>query len=690
MRLSVHALACLLSVLGTSATIAAPPPASEQRTVPVTEPLAYGTAWYPEQWSESEWDADLKLMKQGGFTFVRLGEFAWSSIEPAEGKYDWGWLDRAIAKASAYRLKVVIGTPTAAPPAWMTEKYPEILLVEQTGIRSRHGGRRHFSVGSALYRQKAAKIAELMAARYGSNPAVIGFQIDNEYGRATYDDEIRARFQVWLKAKYQTLGAFNAAYDGAQWSLAYSDWKQVPIPDARDNPSLYLDWMRFFSMQWRDYQQVQMDAIRPHLPRPKFITTNYTGRYDNFDAALTAQPLDLVSWDWYFPGVRVDPAEGGFLNDMNRGFIEKNFWVMETAPGNTNWADRNYVMPRGEVRAMAWQAVAHGADGYAFWTWRPALGGVEQFHGTLTDAGGRPQPVFAEAAQVGAEFAKVRAAIAGTDPVVDTAMLHDFPNRWAIKRQPMTVDYDPFVLFTDFYRATKPAVAGIAVVAPTTALKRYKLVVAPALHLVSLDEAKALGDYVRQGGHLVIGPRAGVKDHGSKLLMPGPLAAFSDLVGAHVDQTHVPPEPLALSGELGTATVKIWAERIAIDKPDVSTLLRYPASDDWLDRAPAVITRKVGKGRVTYIGAWLDDGGFKRVMSWAARMAGTKPVFPDMPDDVEITARDNGSNRLVTAINWGRTAKTITLPSAQLDLLTGAQATSVTLQPYGVAVLRRP
>jgi len=688
MRFKVGVLALLMTALAAPAAFAAS--AAKPSQGPAGQALEYGTAWYPEQWSEDTWDADLKLMQQGGFTFIRMGEFSWSSIEPAEGKYDWGWLDRAIAKAATYRLKIVLGTPTAGPPAWMTTKYPEILAVEQNGIRARHGGRRHFSVGSALYRQKAAKIAELMAARYGGNPAVIGFQIDNEYGRATYDDEIRGRFQAWLKAKYQTLDAFNAAYDGAQWSLAYSDWKQVPIPDTRDNPALYLDWMRFFSTQWRDYQQVQMDAIRPHLPRPKFITTNYTGRYDNFDFALTAQPLDIVTWDWYFPGARVDPAEGGLLNDMNRGFIEKNFWVVETAPGNTNWADRNYVMPKGEVRAMAWQAVAHGADGYAFWTWRPALGGVEQFHGALVDAGGRPQPVFAEAAQVGAEFAKVRAAIAGTDPVVDTAMLHDFPNRWAIKRQPMTVDYDPFVLFTDFYRATKPAVAGIAVVAPSAALKRYKLVVAPALHLVSADEAKALTDYVREGGHLVLGPRAGAKDHGSKLLMPGLLAAFSDLVGAHVDQTHVPAEPLTLDGELGPTTVKIWAERIAVDKPDVTTLLRYPASDDWLDRAPAVITRPFGKGRVTYVGAWLDDAGFKRVIGWAAGMAGAKPLFAGMPDDVEITAREKGGDQLVTAINWSRSAKTVTLPSPQLDLLTGVRANSFTLQPYGVAVLRKP
>jgi len=688
MRFPVFLFACLLALLGSPAPAASSPREAERSAA--AGALEYGTAWYPEQWPESQWDADLQLMQKGGFTFIRIAEFAWSTIEPSEGRYEWAWLDRAIARAAAHKLKVVIGTPTAAPPAWLSEKYPEILLVEANGIRARHGARRHFSVGSALYRQKAARIAALMAERYGRHPSVIGFQIDNEYGRATFDEETRGRFQAWLRDKYRTLDAFNDAYVGAQWSLAYSGWNQVSIPDARDSPSLYLDWMRFFSQQWRDYQQVQIDAIRPHLPAPKFITTNFTGRYDNFDFALTAQPLDLVSWDWYFPGVRVDPAEGGLLNDMNRGFLEKNFWVMETAPGNTNWADRNYVMPKGEVRAMAWQAVAHGADGYAFWTWRPALGGVEQFHGTLTDAGGRPLPVYGEAAQVGAEFAKVRSAIAGTEPFADTAILHDFANRWAIKRQPMTVDYDPFVLFTDFYRATKPAVGGIAVVAPTAKLARYKLVVAPALHLVSAAQVQALTDYVRGGGHLVLGPRAGVKDEGSKLLMPGPLAAFADLVGARVDQTHVPPEPIALEGDLGAATARIWAERIVVEKTDVATLLRYPTSDDWLDRYPAVVSRQVGKGRITYVGAWLDDAGFKRVMRWAADMAGARPVLPDMPDDIEITARDKGPARLVVAINWSRVSKTVPLPELHVDMLSETRGASITLKPFGVAVLRKP
>ena len=692
MRLPIGLCGLLLAVFAAKAGLAADPIIGAAKPASAAAgPLEYGTAWYPEQWPEAAWDADLKLMHDAGFTFVRVAEFAWSTIEPAESRYEWAWLDRAIARAHAHDLKTVLGTPTAAPPAWMTTKYPEILLVEQNGDVGRHGGRRHFSVGSALYRQKAAQIAAAMAERYGRDTSVIGFQIDNEYGCATFDDVMRRRFQDWLQAKYTTIDHFNAVYHGVQWSLAYTDWAEVPIPDGRDSPSLYLDWLRFFSEQWRDYQQVQIDAIRPHLPPQKFITTNYTGRYDNFDFGLTAQPLDLVAWDWYFPGARVDPAEGGFLHDMNRGFLDRNFWVMETAPGNTNWADRNYIMPKGEVRAMAWQAVAHGADGYAFWTWRPALGGVEQLHGALTDAGGRPQPVYAEAAQIGTEFARVRSAIAGSVPIADTAILHDFPSRWALKRQPMTIDFDPFVLFTDFYRAIKPAVAGIAVLRAPQNLARYTLVIAPSPHVISAVDAKALDDYVRGGGHLVLGPRSGVKDPSNALFMPGAPGPLASLIGAHIDQTHVPPEPIIVAGELGSGRVQKWAERIAIDAPDVTILLRYPASSDWLDSAPAVISRRVGRGRVTYVGAWLDDPAMARVLAWCAAAAGAAPLLANLPDSVEATARETGNRRLHILINWAKEARSVILPMPFSNLIGGsAPVSQLTLAPYGVAVLSKP
>lgn len=339
---------------------------------------------------------------------------------------------------------------------------------------------------------------------------------------------------------------------------------------------------------------------------------------------------------------------------------------------------------------MAWQAVAHGADGYAFWTWRPTLGGIEQLHGALTDPGGRPQPVYYEAAQVGREFKTVGPALAGSVPVADTAMLHDYPNRWTMRRQPMHKEFDARRLFVDFYRATKPAVAGIAVLRGPERLDRYKLVVAPGLHIVTRADAAKLTAYVSGGGHLVLGPRSGVKDEHGLLWEPGQPGPLSELVGAHVDQVNIPPGDVVLTGVTGSAKATIWAERLAIDTPETTATLRYSGGDGWLDGQAAAVTRRVGRGRVTYLGAWLDAPSLARFIAAAAADAGAKAVMANMPDGVEVTARKGPRGQVDVVINWWPERRTIKLPQPMRDLLTDKTVNEVTLDRFGVATLAQP
>jgi beta-galactosidase len=669
----------VLTVVGAAnETCAAPPP-------PTVFP--YGLSWYPEQEDEAGWGADLSQMRTANITFVRMGEFAWSRMEPREGVYDFGWLDRAIALAKARRIKVLLGTPTAAPPAWLTTKYPETLLIDAAGQRAKHGGRRHFSVGSAVYRQKAAGIAAELARRYGHDPSVIGFQIDNEYGRDTRDSETRAAFQKWLSVKYGDVARMNAAWFATNWSQTYDDWTQVNIPGPGDNPGLVLDWQRFWSEFWREYQQNQIDAMRPHLAADKILTTNFVAHYDNFDYSVPAQKLDVVGWDWYFEGQDFDPAEGGMLHDLYRGFLGRNPWVIEAAAGNIVYVDRNFTQAPNINRAMVWQAVGHGADAYAFWVWQPPLNGNEPFHGSLVDTAGRPRPVFAEIAKTGAEIAKVWPRLHGTTPVAEVAMLHDYPSRWALKRLPMTKDYNPWSVFVAWHRAFGPAVSGIDVLRGAKSLDKYRMVIAPALHIIGKDEAEQLATYVRGGGHLVIGPRSGVKDETSSLWMMGQPGPLSALLGSHVDQTEVLAKPIALEGGLGAMTANVWAERLVADAADLETIVRYGPSDGWLDRAPAVVSRRVGKGRVTYVGALLDDDALARVAIWAATGVGAKPLWPGIPRGVEVMARASSKQRTYLVINWTGSPQAIRLPTPMRDLLSGSTVSAVTLNRYGVAVV---
>lgn len=692
-------LACVLAVVlavSSAPSVAQSYPAIPLRPAPTPqETFPFGVAWYPEQFPESEWNAELDLMRAANISFVRIAEFSWSTLEPSERRYEFAWLDRAIAAAAAKGMKVVIGTPTAAPPAWMTAKYPDILLVEADGKPATHGWRRHGSVASPRYRKFAAAIAGKLAERYGRNPAVIAWQIDNEYGRETWDAEMERRFQLWLQKRYRTIDALNDAWGNRYWSLDYSAWNQIKAPrnQTRAQPALWIDWLRFGSSMWSEFQQNQIDAMRPHLAPDVSITTNYVAKYAEFDWSVPARGLDFVSWDWYFDEPAMIPADGAMQHDVYRGFLKRNVWVMETAPGVANSvgpgaaAITPWFQRKGETRSMAWQAVAHGADGYAWWVWRSPRNGVETPHGAVVDADMTPMPIYADVAKIGGELAKVWPRLRGSTPVADVAMLHDFESRWAIERQPLNKDYDPWKLATRYRAALMPVSKGVDVQAGIAGLERYPLVVAPNLFLIDPDEADTLLSYVRAGGHLVVGPRGGVKTRQSNLTRGGQFGVLADALGVRIDMSRALSAPVALVGSVGKGDATIWAERLTPNGPDVETLLSYGKADGWLDDSPAVVSRKVGRGRITYVGAWLDETLLARVIAWSASHAGVTPHWSGVPADVEVAARKGGQGTTYVAINWGDTAKTVVLPRPMTDLLSGADIRSVPLGRFGVAVL---
>src|SRR5512146_28391 len=251
--------------------------ATAQPTAVKPPAILLGTAWYPEQWPESRWEADLALMQKAGVHMVRIGEFAWSRMEPREGEYDLDWMDRSIALAAKHGIYTVIGTPSAAPPAWLTQKYPETLRTKEDGRKDQHGNRQQFNFANAKYRELARAMAEQTAKRFGHNPHVLGWQIDNEYADASYDADTKKQFQDWLKARYGTLDNLNARWTTNYWSESYTDWSQIPIQTGYGNPGLLLSWKRFVSHTWRSYQKIQLEVIRANADPKQFITTNMMG-----------------------------------------------------------------------------------------------------------------------------------------------------------------------------------------------------------------------------------------------------------------------------------------------------------------------------------------------------------------------------------------------------------------------------
>jgi beta-galactosidase len=679
-------IACALAILSTVALTAQQPlPEAPRKSA-----LLLGAAWYPEQWPESRWEADLQLMQDAHIHFVRVGEFAWSTLEPREGDFQLDWLERAVRLAEKHGIAVVIGTPTAAPPAWLTQKYPETLRTMEDGRKAEHGGRQQFDWSDPKYRELCRLIALQLAMKFGHDPNVIGWQIDNEYKQESFGPTTDQQFQAWLKAKYKTLDNLNSVWTTSYWSETYQDWNQVPIEESKGNPGLMLNWKQFVSDTWRSYQANQLDAIRAHADRRQFITTNMMGWFHALDYYTVAQDLDLASWDSYIGTGHLNAARNGAIHDLTRGLLRKNFWVMETQPGSVNWSPDNNALDPGEVRAMAWNAVGHGAEAVAFWQWRAALNGQEQYHGTLIGTDGTPVPLYTEAQQIGADFEKASAALEGTTVQADVAILQDYPSRWALEWQPHNQAFNPVQDLMSFYKPLYAATRAVDIVADTAPLGRYKLVIAPALNVLTPAAAANLEQYVRGGGHLVLGTRSGMKDENNSLWpqrQPGPLA---DLLGARVEQFYALDKPVSFNGDWGSGEDSVWAERLEVKAPDVKVLMRYGPGTGWLANQPAAVTRAVRKGAITYIGANLDEPTMARATTWMLSESGVAAVLPGLPGTVDAAIRVGNGKRILVLTNYGADPVTISLPSPAEDVLHGGQVTQEMLPRFGVAVLRQP
>lgn len=690
----LRAIWCLVLVVCASASgqTATPSSNSIPTQIPGQDAILMGTAWYPEQWPESRWEEDLQMMEAANIKVVRIAEFAWSRMEPAESKYDFDWLERAINLAGKHHIISVLGTPTATPPAWLTQKYPDTLRVEANGQRLTHGNRAHASARSPRYREFCRRIAEQMAMRFGHNPNVVGWQIDNEYGYAemSYDDGTHAQFQDWLKAKYKTLDNLNTHWATAYWSQAYDNWAEIPIPVGEHNPGLMLDWKHFVTYVWTSYQQNQIDVIRKHAEPRQFITGNFMGFFDGFDHYPIAEPLTFASWDDYVGTGHVDPAYNGLAHDLTRGFKRQNFWVMETQPGAVNWSSLNNFLNRGEARAMAWQAIGHGADDVNYWQWRSALNGQEEIHGTLVGADGTPVPFLDEVSQTAHEFAKAESSFRNTAPVSQVALLYSYDSHWAVQFQVHTEKYDDNALLKSYYRSLRQISQSVDVVCAYAPLDGYKLVAAPSLNVLPEDLADHLLAYVRQGGHLVLGPRSGLKDEFNSLLTQRQPGFLVDALGARVEQYYALEKDVPVSGAWGSGEASIWAEQLKSQAPGSEVLLKYGKSNGWLDDQPAVITRAYGKGRITYIGAVLDEKLMAAAAAWMTQESGVTTVFGPVPEGVEVSRRVGPGKQVFVLVNYSQENRRVNLPHSMNLVLEGKRADAVDLAPYGVAVALDP
>ncbi len=649
-----------------------------------------GAAYYPEQQPRERWAADAAMMREAGFGLVRVGEFAWAFLEPEIGRFDLDWLDEAVTVLATAGLHVVLGTPTAAPPSWLTHRLgAEVLPVGPDGRVRQPGSRRHYCPTSEGYQTHALRIVAALGDRFGKHPAVIGWQVDNELGchgsARCHCERCGERFQAYLQHRYETLDGLNQAWGTAVWSQRYSAWDEIRPPQHlvyRANPGHWLDWCRFSSYNVERFLQLQVAMLRKHVAS-QWITHNFTGRSDDLDSAALARHLDLAGYDHYAPPGS-GPADTAFELDRIRGLLRKPFWVLEQQATQIDWGRHNPLLRPGQARLLTLQAIAHGADAVLYWPWRAPLAGAEQLHGGVLPHDGRPGRTFQELQALAAELAALPHLGHEQAPI---ALLRAEPDRWALGAQPHAGDLGPDAYERDLYEALWAMGLDVDVLAPDADLAGYRVVVAGTRYLVDPALAARLDAYVMGGGLLVLGPRSGTKTADNQIWhegAPGPLGA---LCGVRVLEFDA-PEPGAeqsIGFEDGAwFAAGGWRERLEISD-SAEIVARY--LDDFVTGEPAIVSRGHGDGRVWYAGV-LGAGPelADHLLRLVVADAGLLPAI--MPSGIEQRTRQSDKGPLRFVLNHTAERKALSIDEEGVDLLTGAPCSGILeLPPYGAAIV---
>ncbi len=676
-----------------------------------TEQFELGACYYPEHWPESMWEDDYRRMRELGFTIIRMGEFAWSIFEPAEGEFQFGLFDRAIDLAHKYGLQVVLGTPTATPPAWLTQKYPEVLNVTYEGVTIQHGLRRHYNYSSPKYRELCAQITEQMATHYGNHPGVVGWQIDNEFNceiNEFYSESDHKAFREWLQQKYVTLEHLNEAWGAVFWNQTYSDWSQVYLPRPttvfkQPNPHQALDEKRFISDNTISFAKNQADIIRKLAPK-QWVTTN--GLFGHLDShEMTDELLDFFSYDSYpqFSSISNDPKEQNPLNDRGWGLslsvvrsISPNFCIMEQQSGPGGWVNRmDMPSPKpGQMRLWTYQSIAHGADMVLYFRWRTATMGNEIYWHGINDYHNQPNRRVREAGQIGQELAAAGQALIGTRNQANVAIVRDYDNEWDGEYD---VWHGPFMWKSnkEWYKALqrKHIPNDVLYLRKKTTLEelaRYDVLIYPHPAIMTDETASLLDAYVQQGGKLIFGCRTGYKDErGQCYMRPFPGAA-KDLCGITVEEfTMVKGNRLPTMMSWPSANEVVtgaddFNDILRIDVASVEVMAVY--ASDYYAGKPAVTRNRRGKGEVWYYGAVFNEQAASVIID---QLGLQSPVdWIELPEEVELQIRSGASSSYTFLLNYSETPASIHLHETKTDLLSGATLSGdVILDGFGVWVL---
>lgn len=593
-----------------------------------------GTCYYPEHWSRDIWKSDVIRMVELGLSWVRIGEFSWSKIEPKEGELDWEWLDCIVELLRSHKLDIIMGTPTATPPKWVLDKYPDMLAIDELGNVRGFGSRRHYCFSHLGYRKEAERITREMVSRYGLK--VQAWQVDNEYGchdtTLSYSQAALEGFRDWLSQKYQSPSALNKAWGNIFWSMEINEFSDIELPNltvTEPNPAHVMDFRRYTSDQVVKFNNSQVTVLRKFSKAP--LIHNYMGRITAFDHYEVGDDLDIASWDSYPLGFlemvsdadekfkakyahQGDPDFQSFHHDLYRTVGSGRWWVMEQQPGPVNWAAYNPAPLAGMVRLWSWEAIAHGAEVVCYFRWRQAPFAQEQMHAGLLRVDNVPAPAWNEISKLNSEINSL-GIIEQKDAHI--ALIFDYQSQWAWEIQPQAADFDYFREIFDTYSCLKKLGVDVDVCSSNDPnLNKYKIIFAPSLF--STNEILE-----NCSGHLVLGPRFNSKT--TEFKIPNPLPP--NVMGLDVIVERVETLRPNMSRPLkGAGSVIRWIEDISHN----ATVL-----DETKDGAPIILQQN----NKTYLAACLDLTAKNKLFKKLLKDQGINYV--EMPEGVRQRSTKN-------------------------------------------------
>ncbi|MEG1230286.1 MAG: beta-galactosidase [Flavobacterium sp.] len=622
--------------------------------------MQIGVYYYPEQWPREQWERDLKNIKKLGFEFTHFAEFAWTYMEPQEGVYDFKWLDDALAIAEKEGLKVILCTPTPTPPAWMGEKYPEIYLVDANGRRREHGNRANVSITNEKYSQFTDQIVAELGKRYGKNKNIMGWQIDNEpLGTADFSPSARKAFQIWLKAKYGTIEKLNTEWVGNFWSTRYNNFEQIVLPNAemyfedKLSPHAVLDFKRFTSDAQAQYLNRQAEILRKYVDPKQWITTNFTNVIYDADPR-SADKMDFITYTMY-PVSGQNPLGGDSFrmgspskiseaNDYYRS-ITGVTGVMELQPGQVNWASINPQLLPGTVHMWISQAFGGGCSFTCTYRYRHPLGSSEMYHdgivgtdGVTLTQGGKEFVQSIEDMKLLRKEYNPKAVIPQDIAKRKTGFLWSHDNLWDLENQKQTKFWNTWKHRNTYTSAVKSTGAPMDFITEEANFDDYPFIVAPAYQLVDQKLVAKWQKYVENGGNLILTCRTGQKDRNGHFFEANWNAPIVPLIGADVDFFDMLVADVNGTIKAGNNSYKwnTWADVLS-PKQGTEVLATY--DDQFYKGKAAAVTRKLGKGTITYIGAESNDGSLERqiVRDTYSR---AKVAIENLPKGVFIEWRD--------------------------------------------------